>query len=364
MATMSPPYKPVLRRIVVPPPRPQEDVPPLGVVGAVGEELGLQAHGLAGGVASAALAPPAGVQEVGGVELDPRLLRPGLHHDTGPVPGQPGGQPEPLGGVQNEVVVIAAAAAQLGVIRADVPAQGLFGGEVEGGAGGGRAHGGGDAVIADGGVAPGGQPEGVAHGVAAAVEVEVAVVGDVAEGGLVAGGLVAQGEPPPVQSAGNPQGQRAGKAPLAVGGDVPQGHGALPGLQHAEHPVAEARGPAVELLGPLVGLQRHPPPVDEAGGPGDAVGVPPHSGPQVAAADLVVLHPVEAQHHVHRPARPVRDPEGPQGRAEGDDFRLQPVPAQGQFLHIPPLSVRPEGLSAHSHGGRLLCSRTHAWSCL
>ena len=133
MATMSPPYKPVLRRIVVPPPRPQEDVPPLGVVGAVGEELGLQAHSLAGGVASAALAPPAGVQEVGGVELDSRLLRPGLHHDAGPVPGQPGGQPEPLGGVQNEVVVIAAAAAQLGVIRADVPAQGLFGGEVEGG---------------------------------------------------------------------------------------------------------------------------------------------------------------------------------------------------------------------------------------
>ena len=43
---------------------------------------------------------------------------------------------------------------------------------------------------------------------------------------------------------------------------------------------------------------------------------------------------------------------------------LQPVPAQGQFLHIPPLSVRPEGLSAHSHGGRLLCPRTHAWSCL
>lgn len=63
-------YKPVLGGEVVAAAGPEEDVPPIGVVGAVGEELGLQAHGTAGAVDHAALAADGAVQEIGGVELE------------------------------------------------------------------------------------------------------------------------------------------------------------------------------------------------------------------------------------------------------------------------------------------------------
>ena len=164
------------------------------MVGAVREELGLQAHRLPGLVDCAPLARHGPIQEIAGVELDAGLLCPHLHHNAGPVAGEPGAPAQPLGGVQDEVVVIAAHVAQLLVIGVYVPAQGLLGGEVEGCARHGPGHGRGDAVRSHGGVAAGGQPEAVAHHVAAAVEVEVAVVGDVAVGVLVAGGLVADGE--------------------------------------------------------------------------------------------------------------------------------------------------------------------------
>ena len=111
--------------MVVPSAGAEEDVAPLRVVGAVGEELGLQAHALPGAEGNAALAGGAGVQEVGGVELDPGLGGPDLHGDAGPVPGEPGGQAQALGGVQNEVVVVAAHQAELLAVRADVPGQGL-----------------------------------------------------------------------------------------------------------------------------------------------------------------------------------------------------------------------------------------------
>ena len=109
--------------MVVPSAGAEEDVAPLRVVGAVGEELGLQAHALPGAEGNAALAGGAGVQEVGGVELDPGLGGPDLHGDAGPVPGEPGGQAQALGGVQNEVVVVAAHQAELLAVRADVPGQ-------------------------------------------------------------------------------------------------------------------------------------------------------------------------------------------------------------------------------------------------
>lgn len=54
--------EPVLGGIVIPPARAQEDVPPLRVVGAVGEELGLQADRLPGPVGHAALAADRAVQ--------------------------------------------------------------------------------------------------------------------------------------------------------------------------------------------------------------------------------------------------------------------------------------------------------------
>ena len=116
------------------------------------------------------------------------------------------------------------------------PGQGLFPGEVQGGAGDRGGHGGGDAPAAHGGELVGGQPEPVAHGVPAAVEVEVAVVGDVAVGGLVADGLVAEPQPPVRQGVGGGEGQGAGKAALAVGGGVGQAQGTVPGGLRPERP--------------------------------------------------------------------------------------------------------------------------------
>ena len=52
----SPPCEPVLRGHIIPLAGPEDDIPPLGVVGAVGGVLGLQAHGLPGPVRNAALA--------------------------------------------------------------------------------------------------------------------------------------------------------------------------------------------------------------------------------------------------------------------------------------------------------------------
>ncbi len=63
-------------------------------------------------------------------------------------------------------------------------------GEVEGRAGDRRELAGGDELGVDGGVAAGVEHEGVAEDVAGAGEIEVGVVGEVDDGGLVGGGGV------------------------------------------------------------------------------------------------------------------------------------------------------------------------------
>ena len=158
------------------------------------------------------------------------------------------------------------------------------------------------------------------------------------------------------------QGQRAGEAALPVGGVIGEGDGALAGLPGLKDPVAEALGPAVELVGPLVDLQRHPAAVDEAAPAGNAVGVASHHRPQIAAAPLVAAHVVIAQHHVHLFSGPVRHQKGAQGRAKGDDLRLRRAAAQDEPVHRLSLPGCAEGLLDYCHNGLLLaCRNRQVW---
>ena len=111
---------------------------------------------------------------------------------------------------------------------------------------------------------------------------------------------------------------------------------------------------AVELLAALVGDQGDPASVDETAGPRDPVGVPAYHGAYVAAVGLVGLHRVVAQDHVHRLSVPVRDPQGPQGRAVGEDLRLQSAPAEDVLIHRTAVPGGAEGLLAYRHRNRLL----------
>ena len=71
----------------------------------------------------------------------------------------------------------------------------------------------------------------------------------------------------------------------------------------------------VVVGGQLIGLA-----VQRKFRPADAVGIPAHQGPQGLAVGPVGLQRVEAQEDVHRLARPIRDAEGLERAAEGDDL--------------------------------------------
>ena len=105
----------------------------------------------------------------------------------------------------------------------------------------------------------------------------------------------------------------------------------------------------MELVFPLAGLQGDHRPVDEAPGLGDAVGVPAHQGPQVAAVVLIFRQGVVAQHHVQRFSVPVRDTQGPDRGPEGQYLGFQRPPCQGPDLHGLSIPGHAEGRSRHRH---------------
>ena len=148
-------YKPEFCCVIISSAWTEEDISPFRVVGAVGEKLGFQANGLPGVIGRAAL-PTAGVKAVCGVDLHAGLVGPDLQDNAGTVSGEPGGPPQALRGVEDEVVVVSAGVAQLLVAGVDIPGDGFFGGEVKGGPGHGTAHGDGDTVGPHGGVPAGG----------------------------------------------------------------------------------------------------------------------------------------------------------------------------------------------------------------
>ena len=71
--------------------RAEDDVAPLGVVGAVRRELGLQTHRVPLFVGDAGFGAGVVREKVGCVELQARLVGVGLHHNTGFLAGEAGG---------------------------------------------------------------------------------------------------------------------------------------------------------------------------------------------------------------------------------------------------------------------------------
>ena len=92
-------------------------------VHAVGEELGLQGNGVAVAEDLAAVAFPGG-QEVARVELHAGQIGEDLHADAGARRGKDSG----LQSGQDIAVVVAAAVAELDIVRLNIPADGRWAG--------------------------------------------------------------------------------------------------------------------------------------------------------------------------------------------------------------------------------------------
>ena len=124
-----------------------------GLVGGVGEVLGLQAEGVAGTIGAAALSPAACFQEVGGIELHAGLGGMDLHGDAGiPGIGPGGGAQGARLPVHHIVVVIAVTLHKLVEVLLNMGADGGGGLQVHGGALHGDDGAKGDALGVAGGV--------------------------------------------------------------------------------------------------------------------------------------------------------------------------------------------------------------------
>lgn len=164
---------------------------------------------------------------VGGVELHGGLSGADFHEATGGGLINLGGEFE-AAAVEDEVVIITAALLERKEVVVDLLADGFGTGEVEGGAEQGGDLSGGDHLIGGGRVTICGDGELVVEdaGVAGPGEVEVAVVGEVEDGGGVGGGVVVDSEGIAVDKrVGDGSGEGAGVAFLACGTGVAEFEG-------------------------------------------------------------------------------------------------------------------------------------------
>lgn len=168
-----------------------------GDVGGVGVVLGLHDYGSAVGVGDGVFAEDFAVEEVAYVELEAGFVGVDFHGDACGGGDDAGGYEGGVaGGVEDEVVVVAEAVAQLLVVGVDVTAYGFGGAEIEGGAFDGAYLAAGHERAVDGREGVGVDVDFVAENVAGEVagEVEVGVVGEIEHGGTVGCGRVVDGE--------------------------------------------------------------------------------------------------------------------------------------------------------------------------
>ena len=273
------------------------------MVWGIGIELGLEAYGAAAGVGGAVFADDA-VEEVAGIYLHAGGRGAHLHGDGGQRALEPGaGALQRAVGVEDEVVVVAAAYEQLRVVGLDVASDGLGGAEVEGGALDGEEAAERDGDLVDGGVAVGVDLQEVVvdAAVEVAVEIEIAVIGEVDDGGAVGDGVVVDAEAVVVaEGVGDADLHRAGEAVVAVGACMGQHQFPVGVLHYVEEGILPARGAAVKAVGAVVLRQLAGEAVDGDASTGQAVGIAPDDGAEVALVVLrqVVLRAVEALHHV------------------------------------------------------------------
>ena len=228
------------------------------MVDGVREELGLQAEAPPLAVGGVPLPRGTAVQIVACVELyaghggahrqnDPRLLRPG--------PGRRAQRPRRA--VHHPVVVIAPRHGQLGEVLVDPRADPHPRPQVHGGA----LHRGqlprGDGAPVRGGIAPGVDLDILAgHRTAGvSVQIEIAVVGEIAQGVPAAPRPVGDGQPLRGEGIGHPDRQVAGVALLAVRAEQGEDQPVRPRLLHLPHLPVKACQAAVDVVFPVVGRQ-------------------------------------------------------------------------------------------------------------
>ena len=176
------------------------------LIGGVGVVLRLQAEAVPEAVDRPALALPAILHKVGGVELEPRTVRFHLHGHAGGGAVSPGRRAHgPRLAVDHKVVVVTAAPLQLLEALLYMCADRGGAAQVHGG-GLHRLHPSeGDAVLAGGGVGGAEELDILAQHIPAPLtgQVEIAVVGHTAGGVLVSGGLTADGQGGTLQGVGH-----------------------------------------------------------------------------------------------------------------------------------------------------------------
>ena len=142
-----------------------------------------------------------------------------------------------------------------------------------------------------------------------AVQVEIAVVGQVADGGRVGGGAVLDDQSAPRQAVLNLKIHVAGEAVHAVRAAGGEGHAVIGagGDLHGKYRVVQPVQAAVQAVAALVGGDMDDVLVQRELRAADAVGVAPHDGAHgVPAVHLIVRHGGVAQRHIHQTTLAVR----------------------------------------------------------
>ena len=288
----------------------------VGVVGAVGIFLGLEGQRLAVAEGFAVLAVDRAVEEITAVELQGGLVA--QHLDGASRSGFPdcGGRLDAVGApaVDDPVVVVTAAVAQLFVVGPDALADGMRLAEIErraryvgdltrgdqhridgrGAAGVDRQH-----VVEDGAVA-------------FALEVEEGVVREVHDGGFVGRGVVVDAElVSGRERVGHANLQVARESLFAVGVRVGQHEPVVGGRYHVPDDAVQSVQTSVERLSVVVLRQGVFHAVEREAAAGDAVGIGAHDGAEEALAGVVDVagERVVAQYDILVTALAVRGPE-------------------------------------------------------
>ena len=274
--------------------------------GAAGIVLGLQGkaavlpHGLAALARGGAV-----LQKVAGVQLDARLGGVQLHADADLITGRPCA--DALAGAAcavDDIAVVVAAAHHggLGEAGVDLLADGLTGSKIHGGVHHGQDVAGGAGGVVALQIAGGVDAQLLVQHIAAAVQIEVAVVGQVYDRVSVRGHTVVHAEGVVVsEGIAHRDLQGAGKAVLAVRAYGFHQQGVAEVLHLIDFPGKTAvQMVLAAIFFQLIGLA-----AQGKDGVLDAVGVAPHKSTAAGAAGrgevvFVICHGVVTQHHIHR----------------------------------------------------------------
>src|SRR5437870_2175563 len=287
----------------------------------VGEVLGLQAEPASQAVDLASLADDRAVEGVPRVELEAGLCRQHLEDPSGYRSDERrrGDQAGALA-IEDPVVIVAAREGELLVACADARADRRRLPEVHRRPRDSAQLAGRDETGADGREAARAQGKAVAENVVSAVEIEVAVVGEVADGGPVRRCLVIDLERVSVRRPVGDDGFEGTRVALftfpARIAELQRGAGEG---TSGPHRLVEAARAAVQMVFSVVPRQRAGPSLEREATTGDPIRVSPDDGAEVGAGAEVTLQAVVPEDHVIQVPVAIRHAERHDGRAVGRD---------------------------------------------